>query len=71
MAHPERVALRRLAWLGLLGLGCTMAPEEIRRIEVENELLRKEIQVIRENCDRYHYRDLELQVDDEEKEDSP
>ncbi len=57
--------LAGLALFGLVATGCKMTPEEIRLIEVENELLRKEIQVIRENCDRYRYRDLELEIEEE------
>ncbi len=45
---------------------CTMTPQEIEKIQVENELLRREIQVMRENCERY--RDLELHLDDRQGE---
>jgi hypothetical protein len=54
--------------LGLAALlvGCKMTPEEIEKIQVENELLRQQIQVIRQNCE--YYRDLELRSDDPETE---
>lgn len=61
------------AWQGGLGLallgmaavgGCRITPEEIQRIETENEVLRREIQIIRENCD-YYDRELELDVEGE------
>lgn len=57
-------AVGRAAALGILLLaGCRITPEEIQSIEVENELLRKEIQTIRENCE-YYSRQLELEVDE-------
>jgi hypothetical protein len=57
-------AIGRPAALGILLLaGCRITPEEIQSIEVENELLRKEIQTIRENCE-YYKRQLELEVEE-------
>lgn len=55
-------ALAGLA-LVLLAPGCRITPEEIQRIEVENELLRQEIRTVRENCE-YYGRQLELEVDE-------
>jgi hypothetical protein len=47
----------------VLMAGCRTTPEEIRRIEVENELLREQVRIIRKNCS--YYRDLELEAEDE------
>jgi hypothetical protein len=54
------VLVRPSAALFLAGAlaGCTMTPEEIRVIEVENELLRQEIQTVKENCT--YYREVEV-----------
>ena len=43
-------------------LGCQMTPEEINRIQVENELLREQVRIIRQNCS--YYRDLQLEVEE-------
>jgi hypothetical protein len=45
-----------------VALGCQMTPEEINRIQTENELLREEIRIIRQNCG--YYRDLQLEVEE-------
>ena len=55
----------RGVWL-VLGLlvgvaGCRTTPDEIARIQVENELLREQIQIIRKNCS--YYRDLEIEAE--------
>jgi hypothetical protein len=39
-----------------------MTPDEIRAIEVENELLREQIQTLRERCEQG--RELELRPED-------
>ena len=44
-----------------IALGCQMTPEEINRIQVENELLREQVRIIRQNCS--YYRDLELEAE--------
>ena len=38
--------------------GCAMTPEEIRGVQAENELLREQIQALRERCQQG--RELEL-----------
>ena len=43
-------------------LGCQMTPEEINRIQVENELLREQVRIIRQNCS--YYRDLQLEAEE-------
>ncbi len=43
--------------------GCQITPERIARIEVENELLREQVQIIRKNCS--YYRELELEAEEE------
>ena len=59
---------RRAAWAALgLGAalaaaGCRMTPDEIRAVEVENELLREQIQQLRERCTQG--RELELRPED-------
>ena len=48
----------------LIGVeGCRITPERIARIEVENELLREQVRVIRNNCS--YYRELELEAEEE------
>jgi hypothetical protein len=47
----------------LFVLGCQMTPEEVNRIQVENELLREQVRIIRQNCS--YYRDLQLEVEDD------
>ncbi len=47
----------------VLAVGCRTTPEEIRRIQVENDLLREQVQIIRKNCS--YYRELELEAEDE------
>ena len=47
----------------VLAVGCRTTPEEVQRIQVENELLREEIRINRKNCS--YYRDLELEAEDE------
>lgn len=42
--------------------GCRMTPDEIRAVEVENELLREQIQTLRERCEQG--RELELRPED-------
>jgi hypothetical protein len=51
-------ALASGAWAG-----CRITPDEIQRIETENELLRQQIQVIRKNCDYYQQQELKLQIE--------
>lgn len=46
----------------LVVLGCQTTPEEITRIQVENELLREQVRIIRQNCS--YYRDLQLEVEE-------
>ncbi len=47
-------------------LGCRTTPEEIARIQMENELLREQIQIVRSNCS--YYRDVKVEIEDEEGE---
>ena len=57
-----RIVLR--SWVVLGGVaGCQITPERIARIEVENELLREQVQIIRKNCS--YYRELELEAEEE------
>jgi hypothetical protein len=52
-------ALAALALAAALGAaGCKMTPDEIRVIEAENELLREQIQSLRDRCEQG--RELEL-----------
>jgi hypothetical protein len=63
------------ALIGLAGLvlplfatiGCQTTPEEIRNIQLENELLREQIQIIKENC--AYYRDLEIDLEQKPSDD--
>ncbi len=61
---------KRWVWIVLRSLvvlvgvvGCQITPERIARIEVENELLREQVQIIRKNCS--YYRELELEAEEE------
>lgn len=51
-----------LAIVLALGAGCRMTPDEIRAVEVENELLREQIQTLRERCAQG--RELEVRPED-------
>lgn len=61
----SRSAIGRLA-IGLLLLGafpgCRITPDEIQRIETENDLLREQIQSMRMECEQY--RQLQLEIED-------
>lgn len=46
-----------------LGSACRITPKEIQRIETENELLREQIRVVKENCT--YYKELELEVEED------
>lgn len=50
----------------LLTVGCRITPEQIQVIEVENELLREEISLLKEKCEQS--RELDLRLDENEKE---
>jgi hypothetical protein len=59
MREASARALAALALAVALGAGgCKMTPEEIRVIESENELLREQIQSLRDRCEQG--RQLEL-----------
>jgi hypothetical protein len=61
-------ALIGLAVLPLFAtIGCQTTPEEIRNIQLENELLREQIQIIKENC--AYYRDLEIDLEQKPSDD--
>jgi hypothetical protein len=59
-----RLAIGRLAIaLFLLGAlpGCRITPDEIQRIEMENDLLREQIQTMRMECEQYRQLQLEIE----------
>jgi Tfp pilus assembly protein PilN len=59
MREASARALSALALAAALAAGgCKMTPEEIRVIEAENELLREQIQSMRDRCEQG--RELEL-----------
>lgn len=59
MREASARALAAFALAAALGAGgCKMTPDEIRGIEAENELLREQIQALRERCQQD--RELEL-----------
>jgi len=41
---------------------CRITPDEIAAIETENELLREQIQAVKENCT--YYREVEVEPDE-------
>jgi hypothetical protein len=58
--------IRPFAGLALLVFtfaGCRITPDEVQKIRIENELLREQIQIVRQNCS--YYRDLEVEVEKE------
>jgi hypothetical protein len=70
------VALRRPARLAaallLLALpACRITPDEIARIETENDLLREQIRVMRSECEQYRQLDLEVEPRDPSKPTTP
>ena len=42
--------------------GCA-SPPELSRLRMENELLREELRIVRQNCS--YYRDLDVELDEE------
>jgi hypothetical protein len=42
--------------------GCASGPGEFQRLQVENELLREQLRIVRSNCS--YYRDVEIEVDE-------
>lgn len=42
--------------------GCRITPDEIQRIETENDLLREQIRTMRMECEQY--RQLQLEIED-------
>lgn len=61
--RAARLAAPAAALLALAALpACRITPDEIERIETENELLREQIRVMRTECAQY--RQLELEVED-------
>jgi uncharacterized protein HemX len=64
MREASARALAALALAAALGAGgCKMTPDEIRGIEAENELLREQIQALRERCEQG--RELELRPEED------
>ena len=59
------MGLSRFVVAVVLLAGCRITPEEIRLIETENELLRQQIQVVREKCSYYQ----EIKIEPEGGED--
>ena len=57
-----RIAILGVLWGAVLP-GCQLTPDEIDQIRVENELLREELQVVRQNCS--YYRGLEVEIEEE------
>ena len=53
----------------MLLCGCRITPEEIRLIEVENELLRQQIQVVREKCE--YYQEIKVEAEESDADASP
>jgi hypothetical protein len=50
-------------------LGCASTPQELAKLRVENELLREQLRIVRQNCS--YYRDLELKLDEDSPPKSP
>ena len=72
--RSPRLRARRAALAAALAgavplLGCASTPKELSRLRVENELLREELRIVRQNCS--YYRDLEMKIDEEPKPGAP
>ena len=62
--RAARAALGLALAAGALALpGCASPPRELARLRVENELLREQLRIVRQNCS--YYRDLEVELDEE------
>jgi hypothetical protein len=62
MPSPLRPSAALAALLIALALpACRITPDEIQRIETENELLRQQIQTMRLECEQY--RQIDIGVD--------
>ena len=61
-ARAPATALAPLA-LAVAGAlpGCASEPKELARLRVENELLREELRIVRQNCSFYRDLDVELE----------
>jgi hypothetical protein len=42
--------------------GCASTPGEFQRLQVENELLREELRIVRSNCS--YYREVEMELEE-------
>jgi hypothetical protein len=56
------LTLATIALPAMLG-ACRITPDEIQRIETQNQLLREEIRVVKQKCE--YYKELELEVEGE------
>ena len=65
----QRAAFVALAVLALPASGIT--PDEIARIETENELLREQIHSMRLECEQYRKIDVGIEKPDEAPEETP
>ena len=61
-----RAALLASLLLGVAMPGCKTTPEEIREIQAENEILRQQVNTMRQNCE--YYRDIEIRPGEQEPE---
>ena len=68
--RARRAALAAAALVAAVPLlGCASTPKELARLRVENELLREELRIVRQNCS--YYRDLEMNIDEAPKPGAP
>jgi hypothetical protein len=68
-AHRFARALGAALLLAGGATACRITPDEIERIETENDLLRQQIQRMRVECGRY--RDLDLEIGDPAEKPAP
>lgn len=69
MSWLSRRGLGCVVVLGVAHAGCRITPDEIQKIEAENQLLRREIRTIKDNCS--YYKVLELDAEEEPDRSSP
>ena len=60
--HRRALVAAACALAGALP-SCASPPKELAQLRVENEVLREELRIVRQNCS--YYRDLDIQLDKE------
>jgi hypothetical protein len=64
---PRSTRLLMAALVALAVPACRITPDEIQRIETENELLREQVQSMRLECEQYRKIDIGVDKPDHEE----